>query len=88
MITIKERVKTFTSRIVVYEEDGVLKMYRAPATTPYDEFVANFERDKGVKFDPVTGNCAPIENAETPCQEEKHDDAVVAATNDNARCGE
>ena len=88
MITIKERVKTFTSRIVVYEEDGVLKMYRAPATTPYDEFVANFERDKGVKFDPVTGHCSPIENAETPCQEEKHDDAVVAATNDNARCGE
>ena len=55
-----ERIKSFMSRMIVYEEDGVLKVFDAPANVPYEEFLAKFEAEKGVKCDPITGICMPV----------------------------
>ena len=73
VIRIKERVKTFNARMIVYEEEGELKIYSAPATIPYDEFIANFEREKRVSFDPATGTCKPCEPREATAPLENKD---------------
>lgn len=87
VIRIKERVKTFNARMIVYEEEGELKIYSAPATIPYDEFIANFEREKRVSFDPATGTCKPCEPREETTTLEnddaharREDDANLTAT--------
>ena len=56
-----ERMKSFLTRAIIYEENGVVKTFEAPANVPYDAFVAAFEKEKGVKYDPETGICEPVE---------------------------
>ena len=77
-----ERIKSFMSRMIVYEEDGVLKVFDAPANVPYDVFLAKFEAEKGVKYDPITGICMPI--AEEKGKEENAANAENAAHEEEA----
>ena len=70
-ITVKERVKSFLSRRLIYEENGELKLYEVPASVSFEELIERFEKEKGVKFDPASGECRPASNDVVPEQKEE-----------------
>ena len=51
----KRRVERFFARRVLYEEDGILKIFELPKEVPFAEAIRRFEAKKGLRADPELG---------------------------------
>ena len=51
----KRRVERFFARRVLYEEDGLLKIFELPKEVPFAEAIRRFEAKKGLRADPELG---------------------------------
>ena len=50
--SVKRRVERFFARRVLYEEDGLLKIFELPKEVPFAEAIRRFEEEKGLRADP------------------------------------
>ncbi len=53
--SIKRRVERFFARRVLYEEDGIMKIFELPEEVPFAEAIRRFEEEKGLRADPELG---------------------------------
>ncbi len=51
----KRRVERFFARRVLYEEDGILKIFELPKEVPFAEAIRRFEAEKELRADPELG---------------------------------
>lgn len=53
--SVKRRVERFFARRVLYEEDGIMKIFELPKEVPFAEAIRRFEEEKGLRADPELG---------------------------------
>lgn len=53
--SVKRRVERFFARRVLYEEDGIMKIFELPEEVPFAEAIRRFEEEKGLRADPELG---------------------------------